>query len=148
MVLLQVALITKYLVMYESTFTLRSSHPLQLIDITTQLTHHLDLSGVKTGVYYVFIPHTTAGVTINEGADPDVQTDFLHSINNMVPTDIPYKHKEGNSRSHIMASLVGSSIQLLVSNSNLFLGTLQRIFFCEFDGPRERKIHCRIITQF
>ncbi len=99
------------------------------------------------GVVVVFNPHTTAAVTINEGADPAVQDDIIASLSRIVPSDIHYKHLEGNSPAHVMTSIIGSSEMVFVENGSLQLGTWQRIFFCEFDGPRSRKIRWRIITE-
>ncbi|MEE4164531.1 MAG: secondary thiamine-phosphate synthase enzyme YjbQ, partial [Desulfocapsaceae bacterium] len=98
------------------------------------------------GICCLFNPHTTAGLTINEGADPDVREDIIAGLKNIVPLKFPFKHREGNSPAHIMASLVGSSLTIPVNNGKLQLGTWQRIFFCEFDGPRTRKITCNFVT--
>lgn len=92
------------------------------------------------GILTVFVPHTTAGVTINEHADPDVVIDMLATLDKLVPEDPGYQHAEGNSDSHVKASLMGSSVQIIVEEGNLLLGTWQGIFFCEFDGPRTRNV--------
>ncbi len=110
-----------------------------MIDVTREMEQHIRESSVSDGICHVFIPHTTAAVTINEGADPDVQKDILNGLDRMVP-DLDYKHLEGNSRSHIMTSLIGSSVTITICNGCLQLGTWQKVFFCEFDGPRQRKI--------
>lgn len=118
-----------------------------MIDVTDAVIEQIHLSGIHYGEVFLYCPHTTAGLTINEGADPDVQGDILRGFDTMVPKNIVYRHFEGNSRSHIMASLMGASVHISISDGKLVLGTWQRIFFCEFDGPRQRKIHCRISTQ-
>lgn len=117
---------------------------MQLIDITHQVQYCIDQHGVQDGICYLFNPHTTAGLTINEGADPDVQTDIIKGLNHIVPMQLDYRHMEGNSPSHIMASLMGCSLTILVENGRPILGTWQKIFFCEFDGPRTRKVVYRL----
>jgi secondary thiamine-phosphate synthase enzyme len=117
---------------------------MQLIDITKKITDELSKEGISDGVCYIYNPHTTAAITINEGADPAVQVDILAALKQIVPLDYPYKHMEGNSPAHVMTSLVGSSDVVFVENGRLQLGTWQKIFFCEFDGPRSRKVHWRI----
>ncbi|BBB91180.1 MAG TPA: secondary thiamine-phosphate synthase enzyme YjbQ [Methylomusa anaerophila] len=109
------------------------------IDITGKVNEALSASGIKNGICLVFVPHTTAGVTINENADPAVVTDMLAAFSLLVP-DIAYRHQEGNSPAHIKASLVGSSVSLPVINGTMRLGTWQGIYFCEFDGPRRRRV--------
>jgi secondary thiamine-phosphate synthase enzyme len=101
-------------------------------------------SGVKEGVCYVYVPHTTAAVTINENADQSVINDIQNYLNKLVPFDGPYSHAEGNSDAHIKTSLVGCSKIIVVTNGGLLLGTWQGIFFCEFDGPRNRKVHIKV----
>jgi len=101
---------------------------------------------VTEGACYVFVPHTTAAVTINENADPDVPKDILMKLDKAIPLDDNYRHIEGNSAAHIKASLFGSSEVVLVENGNVILGTWQSIFFCEFDGPRTRKVMVRVIS--
>ncbi|HEX9654749.1 MAG TPA: secondary thiamine-phosphate synthase enzyme YjbQ, partial [bacterium] len=96
------------------------------------------------GVCHVYVPHTTAGVTINEGADPDVPRDMIMELNKIVPFEDGYRHGEGNSAAHIKASLMGSSATVLIQNGKLLLGTWQAIFFCEFDGPRTRRVQVGI----
>jgi len=110
----------------------------EMVDITALVKKELDNSGKADGMCLVYIPHTTAGVTINEGADPDVKSDILAALSEMVPATGNYRHAEGNSDSHIKAALVGSSVVIPVQNAKLLLGTWQSIFFCEFDGPRSR----------
>ena len=96
--------------------------------------------GMQDGVVTVFVPHTTAGVTINENADPDVVADITTSLDGLVPWSAGYRHSEGNSAAHVKASLMGSSVQVVVSEGRLALGTWQSVYFCEFDGPRHRKV--------
>lgn len=112
----------------------------QLLDITDQVQRVVDDSGIPEGVCHVYVPHTTAGVTINENADPSVREDILMELNKIVPIQDNYKHREGNAAAHIKASIVGSSEMVLVQNGRLVLGTWQGIFFCEFDGPRSRRV--------
>lgn len=117
----------------------------QLIDITHHVINTVRESGVLSGVCYVFVPHTTAGVTINENADPSVVTDILKETAKIVPWEDNYKHMEGNSAAHIKASMMGFSQIVLIENGRLFLGTWQGIYFCEFDGPRNRKVLIKIM---
>ncbi len=118
---------------------------MHLVDITSEVQSHVLEAGVGDGICYLFNPHTTAGLTINEGADPDVRTDIIEGLREIVPLDYPFKHGEGNSPSHIMASLMGASLTIMVSANMLQLGTWQAIYFCEFDGPRTRSIHWQIL---
>jgi secondary thiamine-phosphate synthase enzyme len=111
----------------------------EMIDITTQVNAAVRKSGVQNGVCTVFIPHTTAGVTINENADPAVIQDILMETNKVIPLKDGYAHMEGNSAAHIKSSLFGCSSYVIIENGSLRLGTWQSIFFCEFDGPRTRK---------
>lgn len=112
----------------------------QMIDVTGLASGELESSGVKSGICYVYVPHTTAGVTINENADPDVVTDILAGLERMVPYKANYLHSEGNSDAHIKASLMGFSVMVPVIDGRLAPGTWQGIYFCEFDGPRRRKM--------
>jgi secondary thiamine-phosphate synthase enzyme len=107
----------------------------EIIDIT-----HLIEPLIENGLIIVYVPHTTCGITINESADPDVKIDFLKKLSSLIPKNENYKHMEGNSDSHLKSSLVGNSITLIVNNGNLILGTWQSIWFCEFDGPRNRNV--------
>lgn len=111
----------------------------ELVDITSQVQKAVAESGAKDGVCHVYVPHTTAGVTINENADPSVREDILMELNKTIPLEDNYKHREGNAAAHIKASIVGSSETILVSGGRLVLGTWQGLFFCEFDGPRRRR---------
>jgi len=117
----------------------------EIIDLTSEVQDVVASSGVKDGLCIVFVPHTTAGVTINENADPDVRTDFLAALRRAVPDNLPFAHSEGNSPAHIKASLIGSSLTVIVADGGLCLGTWQGIQFCEFDGPRSRKLYVRIL---
>lgn len=115
------------------------------VDITDAVSAKLKETGILAGICLIYVPHTTAGVTINEGADPDVIEDVLNTLDKMVPWRGGYKHGEGNSAAHIKSILVGGSVQLIVDSGRLVLGTWQKIFLCEFDGPRTRKVHIECI---
>ena len=123
-----------------------SKKKVEVIDITSQVQNIVKRSGVKEGVCYVYVPHTTAAVTINENADPSVINDIQNYLNKLVPFDGPYSHAEGNSDAHIKTSLIGCSKTIVVTSGDLLLGTWQGIFFCEFDGPRNRKVHIKVIA--
>lgn len=128
--------------MIRGTFTVASRRQFELIDITNQISTALEEAGVEgDGICRLYNPHTTAGLTINEGADPAVRHDLIGALTRMVPRDYPYRHQEGNSPAHLMASLLGSSLTIFLSRGALELGTWQRVFFAEFDGPRQRKVH-------
>jgi secondary thiamine-phosphate synthase enzyme len=127
------------------TFSVSTGARMEFVDITSQIQNEIRNSGVQDGVCYVYNPHTTAGLTINEGADPAVQDDIFGVLKRVIPQDYPYKHMEGNSPAHIMASLMGSSVTVFVENGKLVLGTWQKIFFCEFDGPRSRKVIWKMV---
>jgi len=122
------------------TLSIRTHHRSEMIDITSEIEAELGKSGVTDGACHLFVPHTTAGITINEGADPSVVNDIQAVLNRLVPWEGSYRHLEGNSAAHMKSSLVGSSAVVLVESGRLKLGTWQAIFFCEFDGPRSRKI--------
>lgn len=126
-------------------FSLSTNQRLEFIDITAMLEKEIAQSGEGVGVCLVFNPHTTAGLTINEGADPSVQEDIIRALQKMVPQDQHYQHLEGNSPAHIMASMMGSSVTVLVEGGHLQLGAWQKVFFCEFDGPRTRKVLWRLV---
>ena len=117
----------------------------EMLDITSQIQQVLTQGGIKSGICMIFIPHTTAGVTINENADPDVVHDILKEKNKIVPFNDSYLHMEGNSAAHIKASLFGFSQQVIIEDGRLVLGTWQGIYFCEFDGPRRRQVYVKII---
>ena len=112
----------------------------EMIDITAEVAQAVRRTGIDRGICLVYVPHSTAGVTINENADPSVRRDVLMVLGRMVPDSLPYTHGEGNSPAHVKASLMGSSVQVVFSGGSLKLGTWQGIFFCEFDGPRSRKV--------
>ncbi len=120
-------------------FTVKTGRRNEFIDITDRVGGIVSKSGVKEGICRVFVPHTTAAVTINEKADPNVVRDIISTLEKIVPPDAGYRHLEGNSDSHIKSSLVGASETIMVSSGKLLLGTWQAIFFCEFDGPRTRR---------
>ena len=127
------------------TLQLKTSRRTEWINITAEVTRAVSASGVSHGVCHLYIPHTTAGVTINEGDDPDVARDMEAAFDRMIPRDAGYKHYEGNSDSHIKATLVGSSQSVWIENGRLRLGRWQAIFFCEFDGPRNREVFVKIV---
>jgi secondary thiamine-phosphate synthase enzyme len=112
----------------------------EFIDITEKVQEVLKETGVATGICHLYVPHTTAAVTINEGADPTVQRDIQSLLSRLIPFDGDYHHREGNSSAHIKASIVGISQSVLIDEGRLVLGTWQSIFFCEFDGPRHRRV--------
>lgn len=117
----------------------------EMVDITGLIKKEIERDGIKDGICLVYVPHTTAGVTINEGADPSVCTDIITKLNKLVPRDEGYQHLEGNADSHIKTLLTGSSVFVIIENSRLVLGTWQKIFFCEFDGPRSRSLFLKFI---
>ncbi|HUT64082.1 MAG TPA: secondary thiamine-phosphate synthase enzyme YjbQ [Anaerolineae bacterium] len=121
-------------------FTVSTKARTDFVDVTAHVQKVLDTSEMKNGICFVFIPHTTAGVTINENADPDVKADIINSLERVVPWKNRYRHIEGNSAAHIKASLVGFSCSIPFENRRLVLGTWQCIYFCEFDGPRVRNV--------
>jgi secondary thiamine-phosphate synthase enzyme len=127
-----------------TTLSVKTSGRTEMMDVTSQVQNELTKSGVGEGRLILYVPHTTAAVTINEGADPAVKADILMVLNQMVPWEADYRHLEGNSPAHVKASLLGAAETVLVSGGRLVLGTWQRIFFCEFDGPRNRKLHLQI----
>ncbi len=124
--------------------TVKTNSQTELIDITAGIQDSVRKSGISRGFCFVFVPHTTAAVTINESADPSVKADILKVLNQVIPWEAGYRHMEGNSPAHIKSTLVGASVMIAIENGNLVLGTWQGIFFCEFDGPRTRKVN---ITQ-
>jgi secondary thiamine-phosphate synthase enzyme len=128
------------------TFQVRTSTQTEFIDITSSVREAVKKTGVEDGICIVFIPHTTAAVTINENADPSVVQDIIMELNKIVPLKDQYRHLEGNSPAHIKASLVGCSQIVFVESGKLVLGTWQGIFFCEFDGPRNRQVHVKVIS--
>jgi len=127
------------------TFEVRTSSQTEFIDITRSVQEVLKKTGVEDGICIIFIPHTTAAVTINENADPSVVQDIVMELNKIVPFKDQYRHTEGNSPAHIKSSLVGCSQIVFIESGKLVLGTWQGIFFCEFDGPRNRKVHVKVM---
>lgn len=126
------------------TVTVKTEEKQQLLDITKHVRMVVRESGLKSGICRVFIPHTTAAVTINENADPDVRTDILNTLERMVPEGGNYLHAEGNAHAHVKAGLIGSNVTVFVEAGQLILGTWQSIFLCEFDGPRTRNVMVRV----
>lgn len=117
----------------------------EFVDITSEVRSCVAKAKVAHGLATVYVPHTTAGVTINEHADPSVVDDIIYALDKNIPWSDRYRHSEGNAAAHIKASLMGSAVNVLIENGNLVLGTWQGIFFCEFDGPRSRKVMVKII---
>lgn len=128
------------------TLTVKTERRTQLVDVTAHVQKAVAGSGVKQGVCYLYVPHTTAAITINECADPDVARDFEAAIDRLIPAHGPYRHSEGNSDSHVKSSLVGASATVPVEDGKLALGRWQGVFFCEFDGPRERKLNVQVVA--
>jgi secondary thiamine-phosphate synthase enzyme len=128
------------------TFQVKTSTQTEFIDITRSVQEAVKKTGVEDGICIIFIPHTTAAVTINENADPSVVQDIVMELNKIILFKNQYRHMEGNSPAHIKASLVGCSEIVLVESGKLVLGTWQGIFFCEFDGPRNRIVHVKVIS--
>jgi secondary thiamine-phosphate synthase enzyme len=126
-------------------FTVNSSKRNELIDISDRIQEKVRESGKKEGLCFIFVPHTTAAVTINENADPSVRRDILTTLSKVFPNDPAHEHSEGNSDAHIKSSLVGASEIVALEDGRLVLGTWQSVFFCEFDGPRKRKVQIRIV---
>ena len=126
-------------------FSVRTTRHSEIVDITEQVEEIIEASGVKDGICIVYVPHTTAAVTINENADPSVKTDILNYLNKIVPWNGNYTHMEGNAAAHIKASVIGSDRAIIIKNGRLVLGTWQGIYFCEFDGPRSRRVFVEII---
>ena len=125
--------------------TVKTSGRTELIDITSKIAKLVKETGVSEGLCMLYVPHTTAAVTINESADPSVKGDILMVLNQVIPWDADYKHLEGNSPAHVKSTLVGASELVAIESGALVLGTWQGLFFCEFDGPRTRKVHVRIL---
>lgn len=117
----------------------------EFINITEKVQELVTESGVVGGVCYIYTPHTTAGITINEGADPSVQQDIQNTLNRLIPFEADYQHREGNSDAHIKSTLTGVSKTVFIDEGRLLLGTWQAIYFCEFDGPRHRRVAVKII---
>jgi secondary thiamine-phosphate synthase enzyme len=132
-------------VIHEITVRTRSRN--ELVDITERVREILEQSAVREGICHVFVPHTTAAITVNEKADPDVARDIRETLSKLVPEGEGYRHAEGNSDAHVKSSLVGVSVFVPVSGGDLLLGTWQAIFFCEFDGPRTRRCRVSILEE-
>jgi len=124
---------------------LKTNTRVDLLDITTKVQAAVAKSKVKDGVCFIFCPHTTAGLTINENADPSVRRDIVNALNKLIPGGAGYAHSEGNADSHIKSSLFGASLTIFIENSQLALGTWQGIYFCEGDGPRSREVWVKIV---
>ena len=125
----------------------KSKTQTEFIDITSKIENTVKAAGIGNGFCMLYVPHTTAGITINESADPSVKSDILMILNKIIPWEAGYGHLEGNSPAHIKATIVGASELIAVENDRFVLGTWQGIFFCEFDGPRTRKIHVRFLKE-
>jgi secondary thiamine-phosphate synthase enzyme len=131
-----------------SELIVKTSRHAEFVDITDRVQEVVTSSGVRDGIVICFVPHTTAGITINENADPDVVRDMIHALEKAVPwEDSAYRHAEGNSAAHVKASMIGHSIHVLVRQARLQLGTWQGIYLCEFDGPRARKVWVNVAGQ-
>ncbi|MBN2754419.1 MAG: YjbQ family protein [Candidatus Goldbacteria bacterium] len=126
------------------TLEINTKQRCELVEITADVQAAVDLNKAKDGIVFLMVPHTTAGLTVNENADPAVKKDILKKMNGMIPVNDGYIHAEGNSDSHVKQSLFGCEMFFIVENGKLVLGTWQGIFFCEFDGPRKRKIYIKI----
>ncbi|UCH10501.1 MAG: YjbQ family protein [Fidelibacterota bacterium] len=128
------------------TITVRTNSRVEFVEISGPVRKWLKGQGVESGVLTLYVPHTTAGITINEHADPDVVRDLTMELNKVIPFDDNYRHLEGNAAAHIKSSLIGASTQVIVAGGDLVLGTWQGIFFAEFDGPRTRKVHLQLTS--
>lgn len=129
------------------TISVKSRARTEMIDITGEIQKALAKTKIKNGLAHVYIPHTTAGVTINENADPSVREDIINTLNRLIPESGNYRHSEGNSDAHVKSSLTGTSQFIPVEEGRLALGTWQGIFFCEFDGPRSRNVYINILER-
>ena len=127
-----------------TTISVKTHSRIDMVDITPLVQREISKGGVTEGLCVVYVPHTTAGVTINEGADPAVCQDITRKLSELVPPNEGYRHMEGNADSHINASIMGSSVTVLIESGRLVLGTWQKIFFCEFDGPRSRRVYIHL----
>jgi secondary thiamine-phosphate synthase enzyme len=128
------------------TLRVQTRAQIDMVEITHEVTAYLEEVGKEGGAVLVYVPHTTAGVTINENADPSVQHDLMEDLKRLVPrSQSYYQHREGNSSSHVLSSVIHSSVLIPLEGTSLALGTWQGIFLCEFDGPRNRKIHLQIL---
>jgi len=123
----------------------RTSRSTEMVDITEEIHGAISQEGIQEGVCHLYVPHTTAGITINEGADPSVRQDILDKLDQLIPREDGYRHSEGNAAAHIKASLVGFSVAVFLQGGKLSLGTWQSLYFCEFDGPRQREVWMMIV---
>jgi len=128
-----------------NTVSVKTGKRREFVDVTSHIRKTVSEAGIKDGLVVAYVPHTTAGITINENADPAVPRDILSQLEKLVPEDGGYRHGEGNSDAHIQASIMGSSVTVIVEGGKLVLGTWQSVFFCEFDGPRNRKLHIKAV---
>lgn len=138
-------LLNNYDTIYMDKLSVKTHSRTEFIDITSEVNRMVRNQEVKEGICYIYVPHTTAAVTINENADPSVQKDIIQELDKIVPWNGHYSHMEGNSAAHIKSTLVGSSVSIPISNGELTLGTWQGIYFCEFDGPRNREAFVQIV---
>ncbi len=125
--------------------SIQTRQQIELQDITAEVQQLVSRAGIQEGLAVLFVPHTTAAVTINENADPDVAMDMVQGLDKLIPLHDNYRHQEGNSAAHIKCSLIGASEQIIISKGRLQLGTWQGIYFCEFDGPRRRKLQVKLL---
>ncbi len=125
--------------------TVSTSSKIELLDITQRIQEAIDREAIKDGIAYLFVPHTTAAITINENADPSVKEDILAELSKLIPQNGKFRHQEGNADAHIKATIIGSSENIPIEGGKLCLGTWQGIYLCEFDGPRRRHIQVKII---
>jgi len=123
----------------------RSGQRSEFIDITEKINQVIKDEGIVSGICYVYVPHTTAAVTVNEGADPSVQRDILNALTRLVPHEMNYSHREGNADAHVKSSIIGTSQLVMVDEGRLVLGTWQAVYFCEFDGPRHRRVTLKLV---
>lgn len=128
------------------TLNIKSKSKVEFIDITEEINEVIKESKINSGICYLYVPHTTAGITINEGADPSVKRDIITTLNRIIPFEGDYQHVEGNSAAHIKSSIVGVSQSLIIENGRLLLGTWQSVYFCEFDGPRHRRVLIKLVS--
>jgi secondary thiamine-phosphate synthase enzyme len=133
---------------YEKEFSVRTTKRTEFVNITDKIEEIVEESEISNGICYIFVPHTTAAVTINEDADPDVVADINTKLNNLIPkNESYYNHMEGNSDAHIKSSIIGVSLEVFVNNKKLKLGTWQGVYFCEFDGPRHRNVWVKVLGE-
>ncbi len=126
--------------------SVKSNQRNEFIDITEKINEVIKETGILSGICYVYVPHTTAAVTINEGADPSVHRDIQNALTRLVPQEMNYSHREGNADAHIKSSIIGTSQLVIIDEGRLVLGTWQAVYFCEFDGPRHRRVTLKLIA--